>query len=464
MERILGRDVNLPSIVRDVLRGWSVILLLAVSASLFANIWVTARYQPVYSTRITFAVTTQGTNATIYQNLTSAKELAEKFTLILQSNVLRRRVMEDLELGQFDAETSAVQVAETNMVELKVSAGSAMRAYRILQSIMDNYDSVSDYVIGGVVLEVIQQPTIPLTPDNPLNVRTAMRNSFLVTAVLAALYLAWRSYRRDTIKSEAQLADKVDARRLGTVYRERKPVRLFGRRHGSGVSMLIDNPLRSFWFVESNRLMASRVRSHLDRRGQKVIMVTSVMENEGKSTVASNLALSLAEEGGRVLLVDCDFRKPSLHKIFELTRQEDRDLAAELAKRGDPERLLTRRGESSLSLVVNATPSASAETLLESGALRAFVEQMRGRMDYIVLDTAPMALVSDTEDMVSLADAILLVVREDMVLAAHINDAVDALNREGGKVAGCVLNYATRGLTGTTGRYGYGGKYGKGAE
>ena len=127
MERQLSRQINVISILRDVLRGWSVILLLAISASLFANIWVTSRYQPVYTTKITFAVTAQGTNSNIYQNLTSAQQLAERFTQILGSTVLRNRVMDDLGLTEFTAETSATQITETNMVELEVSPARPWR-------------------------------------------------------------------------------------------------------------------------------------------------------------------------------------------------------------------------------------------------------------------------------------------------------------------------------------------------
>ena len=89
--------------------------------------------------------------------------------------------------------------------------------------------------------------------------------------------------------------------------------------------MLITNPARSFLYVESLKRIASRVRGRLDRKGGKVLLVTSVAENEGKSTLAANLALALAEEQNRVLLLDCDFRQPALHKIFEIPEKDGKD-------------------------------------------------------------------------------------------------------------------------------------------
>ena len=134
-----------------------------------------------------------------------------------------------------------------------------------------------------------------------------------------------------------------------------------------------------------------------------------------------------------------------------------------LEGRVDVSRIMLRYGQSNLYLVTNNTPS-SAETVLASGALSRLIDACREWADLIILDTAPMAQVSDTEDIARLADASLLVVREDTVLAPHINDAIDALNRTEGKVIGCVLNYASRGLAETAGSYGYGGYYGKGAK
>ena len=94
--------------------------------------------------------------------------------------------------------------------------------------------------------------------------------------------------------------------------------------------MRITNPILSFRYVESCRLTATKVRNYMDRRKAKVLMITAVMENEGKSTVAANIALSLAQEGSKVLLVDSDFRKPAIYKIFEIAKDEVNDLPAVL--------------------------------------------------------------------------------------------------------------------------------------
>lgn len=226
--------------------------------------------------------------------------------------------------------------------------------------------------------------------------------------------------------------------------------------------MLISNPLRSFQYAESNKMMASRVRSYLDKENAKTLLVTSVMENEGKSTVAANLALGLAQEGNRVMLIDCDFRKPAQYKIFDIDGKNGDDLGKVLTGKAGTENLIRNWNDTNLYMILNRTSSNSIETMLKSTTLRQIVGFCRQNMDYVIIDTSPLALVSDTEELAQMADASVLVVRQDTVLTKDINDAIDILNNTRGKVLGCVLNDASSSqITGSTAHYGYGGYYEK---
>ena len=95
------------------------------------------------------------------------------------------------------------------------------------------------------------------------------------------------------------------------------------------------------------------------------------------------------------------------------------------------------------------------------------IDRYRESMDYIILDTAPLALVSDTEDLARLADNTILIVREDAILAKKINDTIDVLNQTNAQVLGCILNNAAQSLavqSGYNGYSAYGGHYGKYAK
>ena len=464
-ERIDGGlvpQIDLISMLKDIAKEWWAILLLSLAVALFADIWVNVTYQPEYKTSTTFVVTAKGMNTNVYQNLNSTQQLAQQFTEILDSNVLKKKVAQDLNMSSLNIDSSVDLVPETNLITLSVKAGTAVESYRILQSIMKNYNTVSDYAIKNVIIETIQSPAVSMAPVNPLNEKKTMIIAFIAATAVFMVLVAGLSYLRDTIKNPKDVTSKLDTRLLGSIYHEKKSKSIKLRKKKEFVSMLISNPLRSFQYAESNKMMSSRVRSYMDKENAKTLLVTSVMENEGKSTVAANLALGLAQEGSRVMLIDCDFRKPAQYKIFDMEGKDADDLGKVLTGKAGTENLICNWNDTNLYMILNRTSSNSIEALLKSTTLRQIVGFCRQNMDYVIIDTSPLALVSDTEELAQMADASVLVVRQDTVLTKDINDAIDILNNTRGKVLGCVLNDASSSqITGSTAHYGYGGYYEK---
>lgn len=464
-ERIDGGlvpQIDLISMLKDIAKEWWAILLLSLAVALFADIWVNVTYQPEYKTSTTFVVTAKGMNTNVYQNLNSTQQLAQQFTEIMDSNVLKKKVAQDLKMSSLNIDSSVDLVPETNLITLSVKAGTAVESYRILQSIMKNYNTVSDYAIKNVIIETIQNPAVSMAPVNPLNEKKTMIIAFIAAAAVFMVLVAGLSYLRDTIKNPKDVTSKLDTRLLGSIYHEKKSKSIKLRKKKEFVSMLISNPLRSFQYAESNKMMSSRVRSYMDKENAKTLLVTSVMENEGKSTVAANLALGLAQEGSRVMLIDCDFRKPAQYKIFDMEGKDADDLGKVLTGKAGTENLICNWNDTNLYMILNRTSSNSIEALLKSTTLRQIVGFCRQNMDYVIIDTSPLALVSDTEELAQTADASVLVVRQDTVLTKDINDAIDILNNTRGKVLGCVLNDASSSqITGSTAHYGYGGYYEK---
>ena len=464
-ERIDGGlvpQIDLISMLKDIAKEWWAILLLSLAVALFADIWVNVTYQPEYKTSTTFVVTAKGMNTNVYQNLNSTQQLAQQFTEIMDSNVLKKKVAQDLKMSSLNIDSSVDLVPETNLITLSVKAGTAVESYRILQSIMKNYNTVSDYAIKNVIIETIQSPAVSMAPVNPLNEKKIMIIAFIAAAAVFMVLVAGLSYLRDTIKNPKDVTSKLDTRLLGSIYHEKKSKSIKLRKKKEFVSMLISNPLRSFQYAESNKMMSSRVRSYMDKENAKTLLVTSVMENEGKSTVAANLALGLAQEGSRVMLIDCDFRKPAQYKIFDMEGKDADDLGKVLTGKAGTENLICNWNDTNLYMILNRTSSNSIEALLKSTTLRQIVGFCRQNMDYVIIDTSPLELVSDTEELAQMADASVLVVRQDTVLTKDINDAIDILNNTRGKVLGCVLNDASSSqITGSTAHYGYGGYYEK---
>ena len=450
-------DWDLRSILCDMAKNWWIILLIACSAAMITYTVLTAVHRDQYTVKTTFAVMGRGENANAASSLSATYEMTQKFQAILENNILKKKVMEELSLSSFPAKMNASIVPESNLMELSVTADSPEMAFRILKSVLNNYTSISDYIIPNVVLETLQQPQVSGNPSNRIPTEKYAAMAFLAaalgTAALAmAALIGLFSFLRDTVKNEAEFTRKIDADLLGVVYHEKKK---------KNSSMLITNPARSFPYVESLKRIASRVRGRLDRRGGKVLLVTSVAENEGKSTLAANLALALSEEQNRVLLLDCDFRQPALYKIFELPQKAGKDFGQVAVGKESASSVFEKYKDTNVYMGICRERLEEPSEAVGGEIFRRILDTCRTNMDYIILDTPPMGAAADAEELVELADGAVLAVRQDGVLTRDINDAIDALNQKEEKVIGCVFGNVYPGFGERIGgSYGYGYGYG----
>lgn len=171
----------------------------------------------------------------------------------------------------------------------------------------------------------------------------------------------------------------------------------------------------------------------------RVLMVSSAMPSEGKTTVAVNLALALADAGQRVALIEADLRRPRVTSYLGLVNGVG--LTNVLTGRVRAEEVAQSYGEDGDLVVIGAGPSApNPAQLLASGAMRALLEQLRGSHDYVVLDAPPLLPVADATGLAVLADGVLLSVRHGSTTREQLQRTRDTLDRVGARTVGAVLN------------------------
>ncbi|MCD7864656.1 MAG: hypothetical protein LUG54_01245, partial [Clostridiales bacterium] len=165
-------------------------------------------------------------------------------------------------------------------------------------------------------------------------------------------------------------------------------------------------------------------------------------------------------------VIACEFPKPDQFKIFETPKDQLQNVPQVLKTGENLNKVISRVRSSGLYTVFNATSSSGIENISDNVVFRRLLDFCREKMDYVIIDASPMAMVAETEELAQMSDATVLVVKRDMVLTTDINDAVDALNNTNGKVLGCILNETAGNPMSVQGsgyrsRYGYGGRYGK---
>lgn len=449
-------------ILRDIIRGWLLILVTVIVVGVSVYIISDRSYEPEYKTSTTLVITNRGNSSNVYYNLSSASDLASVFTKLLNSSLMQKRVLEELDMPYFNGDITASAISETNLILLQVTADDPRTAFLVMRTIIENHEIVTYEVIGNIIIEVLQMPKVPMAPSNSSNVTDKVAKAMMITAAAVCVALAILSYLKDTVRSKKEAENKMECWCLGEIYHEKKYKTFQARIRRKKTGLLLTNPAISFRFVETIRKLRRRVEQNM--ADGKVLMVTSVMENEGKSTVAVNLALSMAKKYKKVLLIDMDLRKPACYKILE-TSVSGPGVRAVLAGEADYTDVVWKDPLSGLEVLLEQRVTTDVDKYISTEALHDLLEVLREQYKYIVLDLPPMSAAPDSEFVMEYADASLLVVQQNKVTVKALNKAISLLEKGKAKMLGCVLNNIyTTGFSMNQGRkYGYGkyGGYGK---
>lgn len=189
---------------------------------------------------------------------------------------------------------------------------------------------------------------------------------------------------------------------------------------------------------EAYRTLRTNIQfSSFDTKVQTVV-ITSSGPSEGKSTTSSNLAVVMAESGNKTILIDCDQRKPKLHKLFKTSNNLGlSDLLAEKAKF---EQAVQNTEVPNLSLLTSGTRPPNPAELLASSKMESFLDLLREKYEYIILDTPPVIAVTDAQLLSRHADGCLLVIAASQAERAAAIKAKQLLEKVDAKILGVVLN------------------------
>ena len=437
-DQILSLDkASLQGAGWQILKNWWVVLCWMAAMFLGATGVGNLLYTPEYTASSTLVIRMMGTDA--YTSLAQTTQMTAVYSEIFQSEALRNLVSESI--GEpVEGSISCTQIAETNLLVLSATSPTPRQAYLFIQAALRNYEQVASYVFSDAVLEVVQEPNVPDAPSNSSFFIRRRPELTLFAGMAAAALIALIYLLRRTVKAAGNASGLLDGPILGTIPFEKKQALSRRGKKKEIPALLLNSPLVSMDFAESSRRAATRVEAHLRHHKAKVLLVCSVEENEGKSTVAANLAIAIAEHGEKVLLVDGDLRKPAQYKIFDRKGEKRLSLSDVLTGKASLEEVLSRNSKAGFWELFQYESVAQAGNLLAGAKLRQLMEELKDQADVIVVDSPPVAAAADAEIWMHLADTVALVVRQDASDVRVINDTVDLIWKSAGDFAGFLLN------------------------
>lgn len=189
--------------------------------------------------------------------------------------------------------------------------------------------------------------------------------------------------------------------------------------------------------AESYRRLRTNIEYSSFDDKYKVIVVTSSFPEEGKSTTAGNLAISMSDTEKKVLLIDCDIRKPSLHKKFKISNSKG---LTELIMGKSSFDEVSYKYNENLTVITSGSKVPNPSELLASEVMNIFLQEARENFDYVVIDIPPVQLVTDAQILGSKADGTLLVVKAESTKKNQVASSVGLLRKVNATVMGTVLN------------------------
>ena len=435
-------------IIKDILQRWILIVaVMFIFGSVFDFV-KTVTYVPQYGTSMTATLSSGGDT---FKSIDKIQSYVNTLDYLMNSNNAKSYVKKKMPISKTTYKAE-VTLKQANVVKIKVTADTKREAYFSIKLLNDWYRDNTERYSFPYNITVLKESKFS---TKPVNTNSHIKN-FLIGAVgsgfVLSCLLGLYFFLRDTVKSEEEVDSKLDT----TLY-AKLPYEVKKREDArSKKAILITSLKTSFFFRESMNKLRSKVEASSEKHGYKSFMIASAYENEGKSSVAANLALALAKNGHKVVLVDTDFNKPAVFKIFDLDGSKSLNKAIEGTSSWRSQVVSDRSG---LDLLPCSQDTLKSEILTNSKKLDAIMKELREEYDFVIVDTCPAYLLNEPMAMNELVDATLFVVRQDYATSDVINETVKRLTYVKDNVLGVVFkNVVSDGNKGTsnyTNRYGY---------
>ncbi|MCB1968845.1 MAG: Wzz/FepE/Etk N-terminal domain-containing protein [Geminicoccaceae bacterium] len=333
----------------------------------------------------------------------------------------------EAQLADVRSATSVDRASEVRLNELQRKADTSRRAYEDFlersKTLEENQELVQPDV--RIILNA-KPPTKPSSPGSKIFAGAA----FTLFFIFASIFAIVRERMDSGIRSPREVEKLLGLNTLGMI-----PHLTRLRRNQKPYQYLMDKPLSAYAEAIRGIYMAVKL-SNVDKQ-PKVVLVTSSLPDEGKTTLALSLATFAARSHKRVLLIDLDLRHPSVHQ--ELGWQVSGGLVEYMAGDRPLDEIIHHDLETGLHFLPIKGQTTNPTELLDSQRMRQLIDMCREAYDYIVLDSAPVTSVTDTRVAALLADRTIFAVRWGTTVASAAENSVQTLRDVGIEPVGAVI-------------------------
>ena len=352
---------------------------------------------------------------------------------------------------QFDEDLAVSKKAEIAQLEESNLKSNLERQRTLFNSVVDQLKQASlvkDF--ESVSMQTIAPTTVGAEPSRMIPI---LFFSLIVGLGLGSGAAFMSDMLEAKVRTLAELRKLVDVPLIGII-----PMLAEDDPTATGTAALLSHHKPRSALAEAYRTLRTNLEFQRRSRQARIILVTSPLPGDGKTTTVCNLAITLANTGRRVLLVDGDLRKPSLHQFFDVMHHTG--FSDALLSNSPVDRLVKGTFIPNLDLLTTGEQVANPAELLASDRLADVIRDFRSQYDVVLIDSSPLLHVTDPSIIAALSDGIVLVARISSTRRHDLDTTNDLINTLGVPVFGMVINGVPSGEV----KYGYGYGYGYGVK
>lgn len=316
--------------------------------------------------------------------------------------------------------------------------------YRILENEVESNRDFHDDILSrykqmkitGAVqtsnVKLIDKASIPLKPFKPKIVLNVVYS--VIFGLMVGCFLAFAVEHLDsTIRDEEEVKRRYAVPFLGSIPLMSDDENILGNIE----TAVMANP--KSLVAEAFRVVRTSILYSSPDHPPNIILLTSTQPLEGKTTAASNLALSMAQAGNKVLIIDADLRKPRLHKIF-LNNGNGGGLSTYLIGQIDKESLIHSTDDENFDIIPSGPIPPNPVELISSKKMRELLESLYETYDTVIMDGPPIANFADSRLLSRLAEGVVLVTSIGVTQRQSLRTSIEEITKVGGKIIGTIVN------------------------
>lgn len=428
--------------------------VLGVILGALAGLGLNMSQTPTYTASLQLFVSARASASTdVYTGFLISQQRVKSYVELLSGEQLAQRIVRgsrlDIAPAAVASEISANNNTDTVLIDVSVVDQSPQRAAAIAKAVGEKFpafvNDLEDNGTGSLVkVTVTQEPTIPTSASSPRVTRN-ITVGVLIGLVLGVALAALRTRLDRSIKQSEEARQLAGAPVLGLIPQDKN----LEKTH------VIDRSAPNRTAEGYRQLRANLQFLNVDNP-PKVIMVSSPLPSEGKTTLVVNLAIALADVGRSVVIIEGDLRRPKVIRYLGLV--SGAGLTNVLVAGADLEEVVQHYGSSKLAVVGAGPLPPNPGELLASSQMLALLNRLRSENDYVLIDAPPVLPVADAAGMAVHTDGVLLSVRYGQTRKDHLRQTATTIQNVGATVLGVILNVVPP-KTQEASLHGYGATY-----